>query len=75
MKDEKKYNSSYVVIKAYENLANAIIIQAANDLKEKLKKGESIKEFFKFFNSEYFSVLTNVDGKSLFKRILKEYKS
>jgi len=71
MKDEK-YNSN-VDIECYKNLANAVIIQAAEDLRIKLKKGESIKEFFKFFNSEYFAVLTNVDGKTLLKRILKEY--
>lgn len=60
----------------YENLANAIIIQAAADYKHKLNKincGATGSEYSnqyeseldglrRFFRGEYFQVLTNIDG-------------
>jgi len=66
----------------YQTLANAIIIQAAKDYKTALKYNAhspmeiehsvSIKDLERFFCSEWFSVLSTVDGKSLMNRIKSE---
>ena len=66
----------------YQALANAIIIQAAKDYKTALKHNAhnpmeiehnvSIKDLERFFCSEWFSVLSAVDGKILMNRIKSE---
>lgn len=66
----------------YENLANAIIIQAAKDYKKALKalKRNSKYEpavFMKrdcerFFRSSWFAALTNLDGEALMDSLKKE---
>ena len=66
----------------YQALANAIIIQAAKDYKNALKYNAhdpmaiehsvSIKDLERFFCSEWFSVLSAVDGESLMNRIKSE---
>lgn len=48
---------------AYENLANAIILQAIKDYKSGYRK----KEVMDFFRSEWFSELTNVPASSIIK--------
>lgn len=56
----------------YEELANAIILQAAKDYKDilngcsesTLKNKEELEQFFL---SEYFATLTHLDGKVLIK--------
>lgn len=54
-------------MKPYEDLANAIILQAINDYayadrKEDAKKAEAIKnECVRFFKSKWITCLTNVD--------------
>ena len=63
-------------------LANAIIIQAADDYRislRRLKLNRMNREYLRmkedcesFFLSEWFEQLTNVDGKSIMKRIQKE---
>lgn len=78
MKEEKtpNYNED-----GLENLANAIILQAVKDYRKALK-GYSIdgrncssvvSECERFFRSEWFRVLTNVNGEYLITRIRKEY--
>lgn len=57
----------------YENLANAIIIQAANDYLHAIEPTE-ITSIEKFFRSEYFSALTSVDPERLIKRLQEERK-
>ena len=65
----------------YEDLANAIITQAARDYSNALR-GKSycykspekvIKEIERFFRSEYFTILTKVKGKYLIERLKQEY--
>lgn len=66
----------------YENLANAIIIQAAKDYRtaqRKLKRNprnhltqaeaDSIERFFR---SDWYKCLTNVDGEMLIRKLKEE---
>ena len=56
-------------IEEYQNLANAIIIQACEDY----KIGEINDDSFeRFCRSEWFSVLTKVDTEYLIKKMYKE---
>lgn len=67
----------------YENLANGIILQAVEDYRKALKKlsknsrnkdaeaeAASIEQFFR---SEWFEMLTDVDGQYLIRRIGEEF--
>ena len=66
----------------YENLANAIILQAVKDYRQALKLlGRNSKctsalstkdECERFFRSEWFSFLTSMDGEMLIRRLKKE---
>ena len=64
-----------------ENLANGIIMQAVKDYRRALRgfslNGKSstdvIAECERFFRSEWFRVLTNVNGEYLITNIRKEY--
>ena len=68
--------------KAYENLANAIIEQAANDFREaklRLQKNardaeaeKTYREVKRFFRSEWFSQLTTLDGELLLEKLEEE---
>lgn len=63
-------------------LANAIIVQAADDYRvslRRLKLNRMNREYLQmkkecedFFLSQWFEVLTNVDGKMIMNRIQKE---
>ncbi len=63
-------------------LANAIIVQAADDYRvslRRLKLNRMSREFQmmkeeceRFFQSEWFEVLTNLDGTTIMNRIRKE---
>ena len=56
-------------VEAYQNLANAIIIQACEDY----KTGEITDYSFEHFcRSEWFSILTKVDPEYLIKKMDKE---
>lgn len=62
----------------YEDLANAIIIQAVTDYRGLLGGAKATIdvntiECEKFFQSEWYRVLSDVDGKSLMNKIRKEY--
>lgn len=66
--------------KAVENLCNAIILSAVNDYR-KARCGERIagkepwwviRECERFFLSEWFSILTKVDGKTLLEALKRE---
>ncbi len=63
-------------------LANAIILQAVKDFKpaywrlrrypnDKLAQ-DTVREITQFFCSDYFCVLTDLDGPALLQRIIKE---
>ena len=72
-------------MKSYQNLANAIITQAARDYKYALKhlkdpykdsiEKRIIDECERFFRSDYFRVLTNLDGERLISMIKEECKN
>lgn len=66
----------------YENLANAIILQAVKDYRVALKclkvnpRNKTAladkEEIERFFRSEWFSVLTSVDGEMLIRSLQME---
>ena len=73
---------SVVGISPYEALGNAVVLQAVKDYREavhKLSRGkkntnaESTKqECERFFQSPYFNVFTQLDGKALLSQLEKE---
>lgn len=70
--------------KAYENLANAIIEQAANDFREaklRLQKNardaeaeKTYREVKRFFRSAWFSRLTPLDSELLLEKLEEEFE-
>ena len=66
----------------YQNLANAIVVQACNDYRNALngigceyKAPEVvIREIEKFFRSSYYRSLTKVKGEYLLERLKAEHK-
>ena len=70
------------MIDPYENLANAIVITAAKDYRDALrsltrnKNNNNAKrmkeEVERFFNSDWYSVLTDLDGAFLMRKIQEE---
>lgn len=69
-------------MKDYEQLANAIIEQAADDYRRAVKKNfkypnkeeirERVYELERFFHSEWFGILTEADGDYILRRLKKE---
>ena len=69
-------------ITIYENLANAIILQAVKDYRMALKSlkanarnrtAQADKaEFERFFRSQWYSALTDVNGEMLIRSLQKE---
>ena len=65
-----------------ENLSNAIILQAVKDYRIALSGRDVngrdsksvIEECERFFQSEWFNFLTNVDGMSIIANIRKEFE-
>ena len=72
----------YELKENYEDLANAIIIQAVKDLRAALQRLEycpddrranaDIREIEEFFRSQYFELLTDLDGPTLLRKIREE---
>lgn len=67
------------LIKNYEDLANAIIFQAVVDYKRALKSKKkeakwTVRECEKFFRSDYYRTLTNVDGELIISKIRGEIR-
>ena len=68
----------------YERLANVIVLQAVSDYRSALKKikahpknREAISEALeieKFFRSGWYSILTDVDGEYLIRRLQDEIR-
>ena len=62
----------------YKELANAIVLKAVRDYRMARKKGKSreaklmIKDCERFFRSEWFTMLTDVDGQMLLQRLQEE---
>ena len=55
----------------YERLANAIIIQAVKDYRHTRNPADRV-ELERFFRSEWFSVLSKLDGEVLLAQLQKE---
>ena len=58
----------------YENLANAIILQAAKDYRL-TDDEQQLQEIERFFRSGWFGVLSKVDPEFLIKELRKEKRS
>ena len=66
----------------YQKLANAIILQAVKDFRAAYKRlkrfpndkaaASEVRSITKFFCSDYFCVLTSLDGPALLQRIIRE---
>lgn len=69
----------------YENVANAVVLQAVKDYREamiKLSHGkknvvaeQTKAECEKFFRSPYFNVFTSLDGKALLLKLESEVEA
>ena len=69
----------------YEDLANAIILQAVKDYREALRKHEkrpryepailTMTEVERFFHSEWFKRLTSLDGELLINKLKAEVQN
>ena len=55
----------------YENLANAIIVQAVKDYRQTRNPADRAT-LERFFRSEWFSILTKLDGEALIEQLRKE---
>lgn len=55
----------------YENLANAIILQAAKDYRQ-TDDEQQLKEIERFFRSDWFGILPKVDPEILMKELREE---
>lgn len=72
------------MIDPYEQLANAIVLQAVKDYRNALKKLKkrpnyetakyTITEVERFFHSDWYRELTSVDGNLLIKKIRLEVR-
>lgn len=58
----------------YENLANAIILQAAKDYRL-TDDEQQLQEIDRFFRSSWFGVLSKVDPEFLIKELRKEKRN
>lgn len=58
----------------YENLANAIILQAAKDYRL-TDDEQQLQEIERFFRSGWFGVLSKVDPEFLIKKLQKEKRN
>ena len=67
-----------ISIKPYQDLADAIILQAVKDYKRALKmkqsvpKRRTIRDCERFFKSEWFCILNDADGEEIMNRVRKE---
>jgi hypothetical protein len=69
----------------YENLANAIVLQAVKDYRDALKRLKKkpgnqaamsdAMECERFFSSGWYKALTSVDGEYLIQKLREEAKS
>ena len=59
---------TYKIVSGYEEnwqeLANAIILRAVEDFRDTMNK-KTLAEIEEFFLSDWFEVLTNIDGRDL----------
>lgn len=69
------------LVECYEDLANAIIERAALDYrmalsgyKNSMGRYISMRELEKFFRSDWFTVLTKVDGEAILNKLRREFE-
>ena len=83
MKNEKAKIKEEVSYDPYEELGNAIVIQACHDYKKAYKQSlrrsgivgeadEELAELEEFFRSDWYKQLTEVDGEYLMERLRNE---
>lgn len=58
-------------ISPYEDLANAIILRAVKDYRRSYNSRE-LEDIERFFRSDWFGVLTNINGEMLIRRLREE---
>ena len=77
MKHITKAENKLTGINPYQLLAEAIILRAVADYRKALKYDcRGIKRNCeRFFRSEWFSILTDLDGESLIQRLRAEVKA
>lgn len=73
------------MIDPYENLANAIVLQAVKNYRDALKRLKKkpsnqsamsdAMECERFFRSDWYKALTSVDGEYLIQKLREEAKS
>ncbi len=63
--------------RAYENLAHTIILKAAEDYKKAVfcNADKLIRDCESFFKSDYFLMLTKIDGATLMRRVRAEVEN
>ena len=74
MTDEKVKLSNSTIEQGYQALANAIVIQAAEDYRKAIR-GFKIADMYairRFFHSKWYQTLTNVDGDFIINGIERE---
>ena len=79
---QKSIRKETVSLDSLTALANAIIVQAAKDYRRALRKQKKdpgnvsakipIEEAEKFFRSDWYRILTTVDGETLIKQLKEE---
>ena len=60
-----------VTIDPYQELANAIILQAVHEYRDTMNE-KDLAEIAEFFLSDWFAVLTNIDGGDLLTMLRRE---
>jgi len=58
-------------VSPYEDLASAIILRAVKDYRRSYNSRE-LEDIEGFFRSDWFGVLTNIDGEMLIRRLREE---
>lgn len=63
-------------IKGLENIAMGVVAQAARDYEKALRcnNEREIKKLERFFRSEYYSSLTNIDGEYMIQKLKEKAK-
>ena len=60
-----------VTIDPYQELANAIILQAVHEYRDTMNQ-KTLSEIEAFFLSDWFEILTNIDGRDLLMKLRRE---
>ena len=60
---------------SYERLAEAIVTRAVHDYREAqgCKNHEAVKHRERFFRSDYFCLIINLDGEDIVKMMRRKY--